>query len=89
MFATQFWSVVFYKLGMKYIRSLKVLINGQLVSPALKSAEGLDGFGFWRLENSSLVLTNTTLQDATLDLVVENWGRVNYGHLPQFHQLKG
>lgn len=69
--------------------NLKVLINGQLVSPALKSAEGLDRFGFWRVENSSLILTNITLQDATLDLVVENWGRVNYGHLPQFHQLKG
>lgn len=59
------------------------------MSPALKSEEGLDSFGFWRLENSSLVLTNTALQDATLDLVVENWGRVNYGQLPQFHQLKG
>lgn len=68
--------------------TVMVLINGQLISKVLKSQKDLDGFGYWRLKPSSLNLNNE-YKNATLELVVENWGRVNYGKLDQFKQHKG
>ncbi|CAG9830673.1 unnamed protein product [Diabrotica balteata] len=59
-----------------YVRdTVLVLINGKLVSPTPKSAADIDGFGFWRKPDSTLTLTNTAIQGATLELVVENFGR--------------
>lgn len=52
-----------------------VLVNGKLISPAPKTAKDLDGFGFWKLYNSTIILTKTALKNATIDLVVENCGR--------------
>ncbi|KAG5867872.1 hypothetical protein JTB14_024707 [Gonioctena quinquepunctata] len=73
-----------------YVRdTVLVLINGKLVSRAPKTVSDIDGFGFWRLLDSTLTLTEEELQNATLDLVVENFGRNNYGSLSQFHQFKG
>ncbi|CAG9772542.1 unnamed protein product [Ceutorhynchus assimilis] len=69
--------------------SVLVLVNGQLISPPLKSKYDLDNFGFWNINNSQITLTNVTMADATIDLVVENWGRVGYGKLPQYYQFKG
>ncbi|XP_066253771.1 beta-galactosidase-1-like protein 2 [Euwallacea similis] len=66
-----------------------VLVNGQLISPSLTSSNDLNNFGFWREADSKIILTNVSLSDATIDLVVENWGRMGYGEIPQFHQLKG
>ncbi|XP_060528721.1 beta-galactosidase-1-like protein 3 [Cylas formicarius] len=63
-----------------------VLVNGKRVSPVLAKAADLNNFGTWRTENSSLKLTDEDLRDATLDLVVENWGRVNVG---VYYQPKG
>lgn len=39
--------------------------------------------------NSTITLTEAALKGATLDLVVENNGRNNYGNLDQFQQFKG
>lgn len=64
-----------------------VLINGELVSKVLETEEDLNGFGYWRLKDSTLELGGYI--GATLDLVVENFGRVNYGKLYQFNQHKG
>lgn len=69
--------------------TILVLINGELKSPILKKHEDLNAFGYWRLKDSTLNLGNETYENATLDLVVENWGRSNYGKLFQFNQTKG
>ncbi|ERL83439.1 beta-galactosidase-1-like protein 2 [Dendroctonus ponderosae] len=66
-----------------------VLINGKLVSNVFNSEEDLNGFGYWRAKDSLLNLGSENYQSATLDLVVENFGRVNYGKLYQFNQHKG
>lgn len=66
-----------------------VLLNGKLISPVPKSTWDIFGFGFWRSINSKLKLTNVDLQGATLDLVVENFGRNDVGLLSMFEQFKG
>nr|XP_023027083.1 beta-galactosidase-1-like protein 2 [Leptinotarsa decemlineata] len=63
-----------------YVRdTVLVLINGQLVSPPPKNESDVNGFGFWRLHDSTLTLSNIALEGATLDLVVENFGRNTLG----------
>lgn len=69
--------------------TVMVLIDGQLVSKPLTGAADLNSFGYWRLKDSTLSLTPIDLQDVTLELVVENWGRNNFGHIDQFKQYKG
>ncbi|XP_060528483.1 beta-galactosidase-1-like protein 3 [Cylas formicarius] len=56
-----------------------VLIDGKRVSPPLEKSADLNNFGTWKTMNSYLKLTDQDLYGATLDLVVENWGRVNVG----------
>ncbi|KAF5275966.1 hypothetical protein FQA39_LY00762 [Lamprigera yunnana] len=66
-----------------------VLINDVLVSKPLSSAEDLNDFGYWRIGNGILNLGTDDIKNATLQLVVENWGRNNFGYLEQFKQYKG
>lgn len=68
---------------------VEVLVNGVLVSKPLTQQSDLNNFGFWRLKDSSLLLNSESLMDATIELLVENWGRVNFGKLNQFYQYKG
>jgi len=64
-----------------------VLVNGELIAPKqLKYVEDLDGFGFWRLKDSSVVIAQEDLNGATLDLVVEEMGRMNGGKYNQYNQ---
>ncbi|XP_056634551.1 beta-galactosidase-1-like protein 2 [Diorhabda sublineata] len=73
-----------------YVRdTLLILVNGELVSPVPRKETDIDGIGFWKLYNSTIVLTDKKMNNATLDLVIENFGRNNYGGLDQFHQFKG
>jgi len=65
-----------------------LLINGELITKPLKSNADLNTFGYWKVKDASLVLKRG-YQNATLDLVVENFGRINYGALNQFNQKKG
>ncbi|CAH1154971.1 unnamed protein product [Phaedon cochleariae] len=65
-----------------------VLLNGKLKSKILESKEDLEGFGYWKKRDAVLSLGGAT-ENAVLELVVENWGRVNYGKLFQFNQHKG
>ncbi|XP_022901561.2 beta-galactosidase-1-like protein 2 [Onthophagus taurus] len=67
--------------------TVMVLINHQLISPKLTSMDDLNNFGYWKLNNSTLNLPEIT--NAVLDIVVENFGRINYGKLYQFNQHKG
>ncbi|KAI4458755.1 beta-galactosidase related [Holotrichia oblita] len=69
--------------------TVMVLINGELKSKILEEVSDLDGFGYWRWKDSSLDLGDEEYEDATLELVVENWGRNNFGYLDQFNQHKG
>ncbi|XP_031333503.1 beta-galactosidase-1-like protein 3 [Photinus pyralis] len=69
--------------------TVMVLVNGMLVSKPLRSAVDLNGFGYWRIANGKLHLGVEDVHNATLELVVENWGRNNFGYLEQFNQYKG
>ncbi|KAI7815105.1 beta-galactosidase [Rhyzopertha dominica] len=77
------------KISGRVCDSVVVLINGVLMSKPLEKLKDLDGFGFWRLKDSTLTLGPQNLTSVTLDLLVENWGRVNFGYLDQFRQYKG
>lgn len=69
--------------------SVVVMLDGMLISKPLIDAVDLNGFGFWRLKDSKQVLPPQNLTHATLDLIVENMGRNNFGYLEQFNQFKG
>ncbi|XP_063930668.1 beta-galactosidase-1-like protein 2 [Zophobas morio] len=67
--------------------TVMVLLNGVLISSSLSSSDDFNNFGYWRLENSTITLTTEDLTDATLDIVIENFGRANFGNM--YHQFKG
>lgn len=69
--------------------TIMVLLNGKLVSKILNSQADMLEFGYWKLKDSTLNLGSEAQTSATLDLVVENWGRMNFGKLNQFNQFKG
>lgn len=60
-----------------------VLINGKLISKVPQSKNDTNGFGFWKSINSSIILTSKILTNASLELVVENFGRSSQGTLAQ------
>ncbi|KAK9881123.1 hypothetical protein WA026_014471 [Henosepilachna vigintioctopunctata] len=76
-------------IGGRICDSIMVLINGKIISKPLMESSDLSNFGFWRVENSNITLSPHELKNVTLDLLVENWGRVGYGALNQFNQFKG
>lgn len=69
--------------------TIMVLINGKLMSKMLNNAADFNEFGYWRLKDSTLDLGETNYDNATLELIIENWGRNNFGKLDQFNQKKG
>ncbi|XP_063931739.1 beta-galactosidase-1-like protein 2 [Zophobas morio] len=69
--------------------SVVVLVDGFLLNKPLTRSSDLDGFGYWRLKDSTITINSQNLTGATLDLMVENWGRNNFGYLEQFNQFKG
>lgn len=77
------------RIGGRVCDSVVVLLNGNLVSKPLTRVKDLNGFGFWKVQNGNLTLGPNNYTEAVLDLVVENWGRVNFGSLEQFKQYKG
>ncbi|KAL3277118.1 hypothetical protein HHI36_012474 [Cryptolaemus montrouzieri] len=66
-----------------------VLLNGVLKSKQLSSVDNLSEFGYWQSENSCLSLNNECLENATVDIIISNWGRINFGKLDDFKQHKG
>lgn len=76
-------------IGGRVCDSVVVRLNGELASEPLEDSSDLNDFGFWRTKNSNLTFTGRHLTNATLDLLVENWGRNNFGYLEQFNQFKG
>lgn len=67
--------------------TVMVLVNGKLISPPLEKSADLYKFGTSKIENSTLILSNTSLSHATIDLVVENWGRINVAVYEAFKGL--
>ncbi|CAH1119265.1 unnamed protein product [Phaedon cochleariae] len=67
--------------------SLNVYVNNVLVT---RNVVDLDGFGYWRLKDGSISLSShEKIENATIDLVVCNMGRNNFGDLSQFQQFRG
>lgn len=56
-----------------------VLVNGILKSPWLEKASDLNRFGSSKVRDASIKISDIELNAATIDIVVENWGRVNVG----------
>ncbi|XP_047119927.1 beta-galactosidase-1-like protein 2 isoform X4 [Schistocerca piceifrons] len=69
-----------------------VLIDGESKTDPLTSVIQLEGFGFWEQSNASTTLNADGSVPHTLDILVENWGRNNFGSLlndKDFDQRKG
>ncbi|XP_015598574.1 beta-galactosidase-1-like protein 2 [Cephus cinctus] len=66
-----------------------VLVDGILKTKPLKSLDDISGFGYWSTENPELILKSESAGEHDLDIIVENWGRVNFGVLSDFDQRKG
>jgi hypothetical protein len=60
--------------------TVMVLVNNVVVSTALTLSDRLDTFGYW-MANGNITLTTEDLNGTTLDLIVENWGRVGFGDI--------
>lgn len=70
--------------------TLMVLIDGKLVTKPLLKGTDLRGFGYWKIKDGSMSLDSPDgLNNVTLELVVENWARNNFGLLSQLYQYKG
>lgn len=67
--------------------SMVILVNNKLISKPPSGSTDLTGFGFWNLAESEITLSSTDLSDATLDIIIENWGRGDSGHM--YTQYKG
>lgn len=74
---------------------LHVLVNGVMVNKPLLTLLDLNNFGSWAVRDGSMTIDLTDVpnctegSECTLDLVVENLGRTNYGKPHQFQQKKG
>ncbi|XP_023018455.2 beta-galactosidase-1-like protein 2 [Leptinotarsa decemlineata] len=67
--------------------SVNVYVNNELIT---KNVVDLDSFGYWRKENGSINLgSDKVKENATIDIMVCNMGRNNFGSLDQFRQFKG
>ncbi|XP_049939913.1 beta-galactosidase-1-like protein 2 [Schistocerca serialis cubense] len=68
-----------------------VLVDGESKTEPLTSTDQLNNFGFWEQSNASTTLSADASASHTLDILVENWGRNNYGSLNSgaFDQKKG
>ncbi|XP_065171045.1 beta-galactosidase-1-like protein 3 [Atheta coriaria] len=77
------------KISGRICDTLMVLQDGVLVTPPLQQSKDLNGPGYWRIKNTIIALNASSKQGSTIDLIIENWGRNNFGKLEQFMQLKG
>nr|AIA09347.1 beta-galactosidase [Periplaneta americana] len=66
-----------------------VMLDGERKTEKLTSVSQVGDFGFWILKDATLVMNSTTSGTKTLDILVENWGRVNFGYRSTFDQRKG
>ncbi|XP_059473358.1 beta-galactosidase-1-like protein 2 [Neocloeon triangulifer] len=66
-----------------------VVVDGVQKTKKPQGSGALLGFGFWTNRNSTFAIEGAAAGLNTLDVVVENWGRVNFGGPAYFEQKKG
>lgn len=76
-------------IGGRICDTATVSLDGNLMSKPLENVRDLNDFGFWKQKDSKLNLGSREYYRATLDIMVENWGRNGFGYLDQFYQYKG
>ncbi|VEN37658.1 unnamed protein product [Callosobruchus maculatus] len=68
--------------------TVTLLVNGELKSPILMNVSNLDWYGTSKTMNSYRILNqDEELKRATIDIMIENWGRVNDGEYKGFKGL--
>lgn len=73
-----------------HVRDLALLlVDLKLVTPCINEPRDLDAFGTWVKRNSTFELSSEYSGIHTLDILVENMGRVNYGKPHDFTMKKG
>ncbi|XP_057375258.1 beta-galactosidase-1-like protein 2 [Daphnia carinata] len=74
-----------------HVRDLAVLlVDQQRLTPDWRSEMQLGNFGFWATANASFeFVTQDSANSHTVDLLVENMGRNNFGPPSYFHQKRG
>ena len=66
------------------------IVDGQRKTEAFRSILQLPGFGYWPLANRSMSFNATAeAEESTIDLLVENLGRNNFGPPSYFDQKRG
>ncbi len=74
---------------------LYLIVNGQIINDPILHDIDLNKFGSWAPRDSSMVVDLTGVPNTpcnptcTVDFLVENTGRMNFGTLHQFDQKKG
>nr|CAD7194984.1 unnamed protein product [Timema douglasi] len=68
-----------------------VMVDGLTATESFKNLEQTESFGFWEASDQELNLKERCIgSNKTLDIMVENWGRVNFDNsLDAFDQKKG
>lgn len=66
--------------------SFMLLLNGNLLTPWLEKSADLNKTGTSHVPDPFIALSKEAIENATIDIVVENWGRVNIG---DYNQPKG
>nr|CAD7588212.1 unnamed protein product [Timema genevievae] len=68
-----------------------VMVDGLTATESFKHLEQTESFGFWEASDQELKLKEKCVgSNKTLDIMVENWGRVNFDNsLDAFDQKKG
>ncbi|CAB3370135.1 Hypothetical predicted protein [Cloeon dipterum] len=66
-----------------------VLVDGVQKTKRPEGALLLETFGYWTQENPNFTIIDPPAGTNTLDIVVENWARVNFGSPSDFEQKKG
>lgn len=61
-----------------------VLVNNVLVSKWVQNVSDVENESTSHVKNPKIVLTNVELKEATIEVVVENWGRVNVAVYKQY-----
>lgn len=69
--------------------TIVVMVNDKLITRPLTYKSQLQQFGYWNLENGKLNLGPNGFNNVHLELLVENWGRINYGNMTKYPQKKG
>ncbi|XP_046388675.1 beta-galactosidase-1-like protein 2 isoform X2 [Ischnura elegans] len=69
--------------------TVMLLLDGVQRTKIITGPSDLTGFGYWVSSDTEFHFDEADAGSHTLDLLVENWGRCNYGYPENFLQQKG